>query len=258
MVFSQQQVRKVANSDSVKESLARGSQHLYSIKASAQPNDATVELGLQQRLAEVLVDMEQDNLAIATSDADFVVGHCLDASNALGTDRLAKNEHSVFDLIGAEVTRGGPHEHEFFVGLGEGDALVVSDHGSGLHDLVSALAGQRVEGPKSQFFGAGDGKLIIGSVAQFDVFNEATETDSSDSVWENLGSHFERRDNVTILSVPDEQFSVQGITGRNQEQVIVTEGKVGNLVVMLRQSEDGSLRIVVPNDDIRVVASLAC
>jgi hypothetical protein len=48
--------------------------------------------------------VEKNDLAIATSDADLVVGDSFDLFDALGADTLAENEHLVLDLVGAEVS----------------------------------------------------------------------------------------------------------------------------------------------------------
>jgi hypothetical protein len=42
---------------------------------------------------------------ISSTNTDLVIGNCLDASNTLSTNRLTENEHPIFDLIGAEVSR---------------------------------------------------------------------------------------------------------------------------------------------------------
>ena len=80
--------------------------------------------------------MEQDDLAISSTDADLVVSDCLDALDTLCTDRLTEDKHLVLHLIRAEISRGASNKHEFFIWLGESNALVVSYHSSSLHHLV--------------------------------------------------------------------------------------------------------------------------
>jgi len=61
--------------------------------------DASVKLALKQRLAEVLINMEEHDLTISSSNADFVVGYSFDALNSLGAHRLRKYKHLVFNLV---------------------------------------------------------------------------------------------------------------------------------------------------------------
>jgi hypothetical protein len=88
----------------VEETMACSCKHLDAIITTGESNNATVELALKERLTEVLVDVEKNDLAIATSDADLVVGDSFDLFDALGADTLAENEHLVLDLVGAEVS----------------------------------------------------------------------------------------------------------------------------------------------------------
>jgi len=224
MVLCKQHVREVAYSNSIKEALASGGQELNSVKTCAQPLDASIELGLKKRLAEVLINVEQDYLPVSSAYTDLVMCDSLNALDSLGTHRLTEDKHFVFDLVRAEVSRVTSYKHKFFVGLREGDALVISDHGSGLHHFVGTLALKRVKGPKSQFFRTGNCELVVGCISELDVFHETAEVHSGDAVWEDLASHLQGRDNMPVLRVPDEKFSVKRVAGGNEEFVIVREG----------------------------------
>jgi len=147
MVFTKKHLREIADTNAMKETVACCCEHLDAVKTGWESNNASVELALKERLTEVLVYVEEDDLAITTSNADFVVSNCINLLNTLSADTLAKNEHLVFDLIRTEVSRGATNEHELFVGLGESDALVVSDHRTCLHDFIGALAKDWVELP---------------------------------------------------------------------------------------------------------------
>jgi len=58
MIFSQEHLREVADSDSIHKTLAGSSKHLNSINAIAQSLDASKKLALKKRLTEVLINME--------------------------------------------------------------------------------------------------------------------------------------------------------------------------------------------------------
>ena len=92
-------------------------QHLDAIGARAKALDAAIELTLHERLAEVLVDVEEDHLAIATTDADLIVSDRLDALDALSAHRLTEYKHFVFDLEALEISGLGSNEEEFLVWL---------------------------------------------------------------------------------------------------------------------------------------------
>ena len=72
--------------------------------------------------------MEQYDLTITTTNTYLVVGNSLDRFDTLSADRLTKNEHLIFDLIGTEITRFGSNEEEFLIWFGEGHASVISYH----------------------------------------------------------------------------------------------------------------------------------
>ena len=96
-----------------------------------------MKLGLHKWLAEVLINVEQNNLAVTTTNTDLIVRHSLNGFDTLGTNWLTKNEHFVFDLVRTEISRFGSDKEEFLIWFGESHALVVSDHGSSLHHFVT-------------------------------------------------------------------------------------------------------------------------
>jgi len=158
--------------------------------------------------------MEQDDLPISTTNTDLVFCNCLDAFDSLGADGLTENEHSIFDLEGAEVSRLGSSEQELFVGLGECHASVISNHGSSLHRFILALAGVWVQRPQSQLLGSRNCELVVLSISEFDIFHEATPAERGDPVWENLGSYLKGADYMPVERVPDEQFAVELVSSR--------------------------------------------
>jgi hypothetical protein len=201
--------------------------------------------------------MEEDNLSVATTDTYLVIGYRLDGFDTLGTHRLRKNKHLVFDLEAAEISGASSHEKELFTWLGEGHAGVVSHHRAGLHRGVLASALSWVEGPKRELLGSADSKLVAGGISQLNVLDKTSPAEGSDSIGEDLRGHLERGDDVSVGGVPDEHLAIKLIAGGNQEAVVMREGEVRDGVVMLRQSEDGLLLIVVPDDNVRVVSLLS-
>lgn len=94
--------------------------------------------------------MEKNNLAIATSNADLVIGDCLDALDALSADILGEDEEFVFDLEAAEVTTKGASVEELLTGLAEGKAAVVSQKCTCVYQLRLALSCGWVHLPQIQ------------------------------------------------------------------------------------------------------------
>lgn len=62
------------------------------------------DLSFQQGLAEILINMEEDDLTITTSNTNLIIGYCDYALDALSTDVLGKNQDLVLNLEAAEVT----------------------------------------------------------------------------------------------------------------------------------------------------------
>jgi hypothetical protein len=219
--------------------------------------DASVKLALKQRLAEVLINMEEHDLTISSSNADFVVGYSFDALNSLGAHRLRKYKHLVFNLVWAEISWSTAYVQKLFVWLRESHALVISDHGIGLDKLVRALSMQGIKCPQSQLLRTSNCKLVPICVSELDVLDIATPTNWRNAVWEYLSRHFQGWNNMAVSSVPDEQFSIKLIACRDKKSVIMRKSKVLDFEVMLTQPEDSSLVVIVPNDYIWVVSSLA-
>mmetsp|Transcript_16438 Transcript_16438/g.27882 ORF Transcript_16438/g.27882 Transcript_16438/m.27882 type:complete len:382 (-) Transcript_16438:473-1618(-) len=250
VVLREQHLAEVADPDSIEEALVGGRQHLHAILTRAEALDRAVELRLHERLAEILVDVEEHDLAVAAAHADLVLGHRLDVLDALGADRLAEDEHLVLHLEATEVAGLGAREEELLVGLGEGEAGVVAHHGPGLHRLVLATAGHGVKRPEGQLFRAGDGELVVARVPQLYVLDEAAPADGGDAVGEDHGRDLEEGDDVAVPRVPDEQLPVELVARGDEEGVVVGEGEVSDGVVVLGESEYGLFMLVVPNDDV--------
>jgi len=79
--------------------------------------DAAKDLGFEERLAEISIYVEKDNLAVASSNAYFVIRYCLDSFYPLGADVLSEHENAVLDLETAEISRLGAHEQVLLVWL---------------------------------------------------------------------------------------------------------------------------------------------
>jgi hypothetical protein len=104
MVLSKKHLCEVTDSKSIEETLICGSQHLHSILTCAKTLDTAIELSSHQALAEVLINMEQHNLSITTSNADFVMSYSLNAFDTHCANRLTENKHLVLDLERAELS----------------------------------------------------------------------------------------------------------------------------------------------------------
>ena len=120
--------------------------------------------------------MEKNNLAVTTTHCNLVMSNSLYALNTLSTDTLGKNEHFVFDLVGAEISRSGTNEQKFFVWFGKGHAGVISYHGSSLHNIVICGALHSIQRPQGQFLGSSYGKLVVLCVPELDVLDESAPT----------------------------------------------------------------------------------
>ena len=201
--------------------------------------------------------MEEHDLAITSTDANFVVGYCLNIFNTLGTNRLRKNKHFVFNLERTEISRFSSCKQKLLVWLRESKTSVISHHGSSLHQLILARSLHWIQWPKSQLFGACNSKLIVSGVSQLYVLDKSTPSKRCNSIWEDLGSHLYGRDNMSIRSVPNKHFSIQLIACWNEKLIIVRESQVLNGVVMLGQPIHGLFGIVVPNDHVWVISFLA-
>ena len=53
---------------------------------------------------------------------------------------------------------------------------------------------------------------------------------------------------MTILHIPNEQISIEGVACGEKQSVIVREAQVRHLVVMLRKSVNSLLVSEIPND----------
>ena len=62
---------------------------------------------------------------------------------------------------------------------------------------------------------------------------------------------------MTVSGVPHKQLAVQLVSCRDQQLVIMRECQVCHFAVMLTQPEDGSLGVVIPDDDVSVVSLLS-
>lgn len=216
MIFCQQHLREVADSQSVNETLIGCGKHLNTILTSTETLNTSIELTLHQGLAEILVNVEQHNLTVTTSNAYLVIGNCLDSFNTLSANRLTEDEHLVFDLERAEVTRLSSGKQELLVWLRESHAGIVSDHSSCLHGFVFALAKCWIKRPQSKFLGSRNSELVARCISKLDIFNESTPTYAGNTIGKNLRSNLERGYDLSILSVPNKEFSVELITGRNE------------------------------------------
>ena len=98
MIFCQQHLGEIADSQSVDKTLIGCGEHLNAVLTSTETLDTSVELTLHQRLAEVLVNVEEHNLTVTTSNAYLVICNSLDSFNTLSANRLAEDEHLVLDL----------------------------------------------------------------------------------------------------------------------------------------------------------------
>jgi hypothetical protein len=100
--------------------------------------------------------------------------------------------------------------------------------------------------------------LILRGVSKLDVFDKATPAESGDAVGEDLAGNLKGRDDVSVCGVPDEELTVKGVSTRDEKSIVVRESKVRNLEIVLRHAVEGTLGVEVPEDNVRVVASLAC
>ena len=200
--------------------------------------------------------MEEYNLSIATSHTDLVMSNCLNALDSLSTYRLGENKHSVLDLVRAEVSTGATNKHELFVGLGESDALVVSNHCPRLHQLIWALSMHGVKTPKSKFLRTSNGELVVSCISKLYILNKPSKINCSNTIWENLTCNLEWRNDVTILSVPNEKFSIKGVSSGNQKSIVVRETQISDGIVMFWKTVQGSFRIEVPDYNIWIVSAL--
>jgi hypothetical protein len=107
--------------------------------------DASENLCLKQCLTEVLVNVEQHNLSISTSNANLVVSYSLDTLNALSADILSENEELVFHLERAKVSTECTSEKEFLAWFAESKARVVSNKRSCVNELMCHLAICRIK-----------------------------------------------------------------------------------------------------------------
>ena len=62
---------------------------------------------------------------------------------------------------------------------------------------------------------------------------------------------------MPIRGVPDEHLAIKGVTSRQKQAVVVGECQVAHLVVVLTEPVDGLLGCIVPDDDVRVLSTLA-
>lgn len=98
-------------------------------------------------MAEILIDVEQNNLAITTADTDFIIGNCLNTFDTLSAYILCENQNLVFDLEAAEISTLCTSEKEFLGWLTESKAAVISDKGSSVNEFGLHLSISRIKRP---------------------------------------------------------------------------------------------------------------
>ena len=99
MVLCQKHLSEVTHSNPVQKAFACSGQELHAVSTGAQTLDASVQLALEQGLAEVLVDMEEHYLPVSTSYTDLVVCNRCNLLDTLRTHRLREDEHLILHLI---------------------------------------------------------------------------------------------------------------------------------------------------------------
>lgn len=109
--------------------------------------NTSIDLGLKKSLTALLVNVEKNNLAITTTNCDFVMTDSLDGSHTKSTDILSVNEVPAFDLEAAELSGAGTGEQEFFSRLGESHASVFTDHTTSINWFLFHLTVSRVKLP---------------------------------------------------------------------------------------------------------------
>lgn len=257
MVFGKQNLGEVTHSNSVHETLVCSCEHLNSVKRCWKSYNSSIELALKKRLAEVLVNMEKNNLSISSSNTDFVVSDCVNALDSLGTNWLRENKHFVLYLVWAKVTAAASNKHELFIWLWESHALVVSYHRSGLNLLVWTLTLNWVQRPQGKLLAAGYSELIVWSISELNILDKTTPSNSCDAIREDLTGDFKRADNMTVCSVPNKHLTVESISARNQKSIVMTKGQLTDFKVVFWETEKSSLWVEIPKNDVTIVASLA-
>ena len=127
MVLTEEHFGEIRDPHPIDEPLISGSQDLNAILTRREPMNASKQLGLKQGLAELLIHMEEDDLSVTSSNADFISSDCLNALDTLSADILGKDKQLVFNLEAAEVSRLSTSKEKLLVILGEDQTTVISD-----------------------------------------------------------------------------------------------------------------------------------
>ena len=180
-------------------------------------------MSLHERLAEVLVNMEQNNLTITTTNTDFIIGNNLETLDTLSAYWLGENKHLILNLEWAEVSWPGSSEQEFFIWFWECEACVVSYHCSSLDSLIFTGTKWWIKRPQSQFFRTCNSKLIAWSISKLNIFDISTPANSGNTIWEDSRRYLKRWNDITIWCVPDKELTIKLVTSWDEQIIIMRE-----------------------------------
>lgn len=159
-------------------------------------------------MTEVLINVEQNDLAISTAYTYFVIRNCLNAFDALGANILSEYHDFIFHLEAAEVTALSTCEKEFLCRFAEHQACVVANVCASVDQFGLNLTICGIEGPNVELLGSTHCELIVSCISQFDVLCVATPLDASGCLSVNGGDQVKFRNDETISRVPDIKFAI--------------------------------------------------
>ena len=187
-------------------------------------------------------------MAITTPDDNFVSCDGLDRTNTHSAQVHVEDQLLRLYVEAAEFAGGRARDEIVFGVLRESHADVVSDVRARVDYLRQELSRGWHQLPQGHLSGATDGKLVVGSLAEFDVLDHATPGDAAWSLCKDGGDEGHLGDDVPVSHVPNEHLTIEGISSGHHETVIMGKGKMSHLMVVLLQPVNGLLLSKVPYD----------